>query len=100
MNTISRQYYVYIMTNKADTAFYTGVTNNLLERVSQHKEKINKSFTESYKISKLVYYEVFENIEGAIWREKQIKSGSRQNKIDLIVSMNRGWNDLFKEFID
>jgi putative endonuclease len=68
--------------------------------VTEHKENINKGFTKSYKISKLVYYEVCENIEGAIWREKQTKAGSRQKKIDLIVSLNSGWNDLFKELME
>ncbi|MDD5288748.1 MAG: GIY-YIG nuclease family protein [Dehalococcoidales bacterium] len=92
----TRQYYVYIMTNKADTVFYTGVTSDLLRRVSEHKGKINAGFTKRYGISKLVYYEVCENVEGAILREKQIKAGSRQKKLDLIVSMNSGWNDLYE----
>ncbi len=85
------------MGNKADTVFYTGVTNDLLRRVLNHKEKINEGFTKRYRISKLLYYEVCENIEGAILREKQIKAGSRQKKIDLITSMNSGWNDLYEE---
>ncbi|MDD5288405.1 MAG: GIY-YIG nuclease family protein [Dehalococcoidales bacterium] len=93
----NKQYYVYIMTNKANTVFYTGLTNDLLKRITVHKEKTNDGFTKRYKISKLVYYEVCENVEGAILREKQIKAGSRQKKIDLIVSMNNGWNDLYDE---
>ncbi len=96
----AKQYYVYIMTNKADTVLYTGVTNNLLRRVFEHKEKAIGSFTERYKISKLVYYEVCENVEGAILREKQIKAGSRQKKIALITSINSGWNDLYTELTD
>jgi putative endonuclease len=92
-----RQYYVYIMGNKADTVFYTGVTNNLLLRASSHKDGINEGFTKRYRIKKLLYYEVCETIEGAITREKQIKAGSRQNKINLITSMNSGWNDLYDE---
>jgi len=92
-----RQYYVYIMGNIADTVFYTGVTNNLLSRASNHKDGINEGFTKRYKIKKLLYYEVCETIEGAITREKQIKAGSRQNKINLIISMNPWWNDLYDE---
>jgi len=92
-----RQYYVYIMGNKADTVFYTGITNNLLSRAVNHKEGINEGFTKRYRIKKLLYYESCETIEGAITREKQIKAGSRQNKINLITSMNPGWNDLYDE---
>jgi len=90
-----KQYYIYIMGNKADTVFYTGVTNNLLLRVSKHKEKVNEGFTKTYRVSKLLCYEVSDTIEGAILREKQIKAGSRQKKIDLITGMNPGWNDLY-----
>ena len=85
------------MGNKADTVFYTGVTNDLLKRATNHKEKINEGFTKRYRISKLLYYEVCETIEGAILREKQIKAGLRQKKIDLIKNMNSGWVDLYEE---
>jgi putative endonuclease len=85
------------MGNKADTVFYTGITNNLLSRAVNHKEGINEGFTKRYRIKKLLYYESCETIEGAITREKQIKAGSRQNKINLITSMNPGWNDLYDE---
>jgi len=78
---------------------YTGVTNNLLNRDNQHKTKINKkSFTARYNINKVVYYETYTNIYNAIAREKQIKAGSRQKKIDLIRSINPGWRDLTKDF--
>jgi len=84
------------MTNKNNTTLYTGVTNDLLARVDQHKRKINKnSFTGRYNIGKLVYYEVFDAPLDAIVREKQIKAGSRQKKIDLVNSMNPEWKDLF-----
>ena len=92
---MNRQYYVYIMTNKHNTVLYTGVTNNLKKRVYEHKEKLVEGFTEKYNITKLVYYEVFEDPENAISREKQIKAGSRQKKIDLINSMNTEWLDLY-----
>ena len=84
------------MTNKRNTVLYTGVTNNLIRRVYEHKEKMIDGFTKKYNITKLVYYEVLEDIEAAISREKQIKSGSRQKKIDLINNFNRQWKDLYK----
>lgn len=94
---MSKQYYVYIMTNKNNTVLYTGVTNDLKRRVYEHKEKLVEGFTKRYNINKLVYYEVFEDIRYAISREKQIKGGSRQRKVDLIKSMNEEWQDLYGE---
>jgi len=77
---MSRQYYVYIMTNKYNTILYTGITNDLKRRVYEHKEKLIRGFTKKYNVIKLVYYEVFEDPENAILREKQIKAGSRKKK--------------------
>jgi len=77
---------------------YVGVTNDLIRRAYEHKEKLADGFTRKYNIVKLVYYEVFEDIENAILREKQIKAGSRQRKIQLIDSINREWRDLYNEF--
>ena len=94
---MSKQYYVYIMTNSRNTVLYTGVTNDLKRRVYEHKEKLVSGFTRKYNITKLVYYEVFKDIENAILREKQIKAGSRQRKIDLISGMNEEWRDLYEE---
>ena len=91
------QYYVYMMTNKNDNVIYTGMTNNLKRRVYEHKEKLINGFTKKYNITKLVYYEVFEDPENAILREKQIKAGSRQKKIDLINSINRKWLNLYEQ---
>lgn len=82
------------MTNKNNTVLYTGVTGDLKKRVFEHKEKIFKGFTKKYNINKLVYFEVFDSIEEAIFREKRIKGGSRQRKIDMINSMNKEWGDL------
>jgi len=82
------------MTNKINTVIYTGVTSNLPKRVCEHKEKMVECFTKKYNVNKLVYYEVFNNIEVAIVREKQIKAGSRRKKISLIESMNPGFVDL------
>ena len=93
---MSRDYYVYIMTNKRNNVLYTGITNNLKKRVYEHKEKLTDGFTKKYNITKLVHYEIFEDVESAILREKQIKAGSRQKKIDLINSQNKEWADLYE----
>jgi putative endonuclease len=85
------------MTNKYDTVFYTGVTNDLRRRVYEHREKTVDGFTKKYNIIKLVYYEVFDRPEDAIFREKQLKAGSRQKKIDLINCMNSAWLDLYEK---
>jgi len=90
-------YYVYIMTNKSNTVLYTGVTNDLIRRVSEHKSRLIEGFTKRYNIDKLVYYEVCENIEGAIWREKRLKGSSRARKIRLVEGMNHSWCDLSDE---
>jgi putative endonuclease len=90
-------YCVYIMTNKHHTVLYTGVINNLQRRVYYHKYGQGGSFTSKYKVCKLVYYETSASVHSAIEREKQIKAGSRQNKVDLINSLNPDWNDLYKE---
>lgn len=70
------------------------MTGNLYERVCQHKEKQIRGFTQRYNVTKLVYFEVYDTPYAAIAREKQIKAGSRQKKIDLITSMNAEWKDL------
>ena len=92
---MQREYYIYIMTNQRNTVLYTGVTNDLNSRTEDHKNKVVKGFTKKYNINKLVYYEIFENIEQAIKREKQIKTGSRQKKINLIKTINSEFKDLF-----
>jgi len=94
---MNRQYYIYIMTNKTSRVLYTGVTNDLKRRVYEHKEKLVEGFTKKYNVGKLVFYEVCEDVEGAILMEKQIKGGSRQKKIDLVNSMNQEWRDLYDE---
>nr|WP_317043956.1 GIY-YIG nuclease family protein [Chryseobacterium sp. T16E-39] len=89
------------MTNKNNTTLYTGVTSNLYSRVVKHKEKFyQRSFTAKYNLDKLVYWESFQEIGDAIYREKQIKAGSRQKKINLIFSMNPEWRDLTDEIKD
>ena len=90
--------FVYIITNKNNSTLYVGVTNNIVRRVQQHKDKINtKSFTARYNLNKLVYYEAFQMIGDAIAREKQLKGGSRAKKIELIESINSDWKDLLDE---
>ena len=84
-----------MMTNKNNTVLYTGVTNDLKRRIYGHKEKLVEGFTKKYNITKLVYYEISEDVRGAIMREKQIKGGSRANKIKLIESVNKEWEDLY-----
>jgi putative endonuclease len=94
---MDKQYCVYMMTNKNNTVIYTGVTNNLKRRVYEHKEKMLEGFTKKYNATKLVYFEVTNDINSAIQKEKQLKAGSRQKKIDLINSLNSGWKDLYDE---
>ena len=92
-----KPYCVYIMTNNYNTVLYTGVTNDLQRRVLEHKSGKGSEFTNKYNIKKLVYFVVTNDINAAIAREKQIKAGSRQKKVDLIDSINPDWTDLFDE---
>ena len=94
---MSNQYYVYILTNKSNRVLYVGVTNDLIRRVYEHKGKFVEGFTKKYNVDKLVYYEVCEDIESAILREKQLKDGSRLKKMRLIETMNAEWCDLYED---
>ncbi|MQY53591.1 MAG: GIY-YIG nuclease family protein [Firmicutes bacterium] len=94
---MEKLYCVYIMTNKKNTVLYTGITSNLKKRIYEHKENLVEGFTKKYNVHKLVYYEVFNDVEEAILREKQIKAGSRNKKTKLINSMNPNWKDLYTE---
>ena len=90
--------YIYILTNKNNTTLYVGVTAYLKERIIQHKEKCDKnSFSARYNLNKLVYYKAFQMVGDAIGREKQLKAGSRAQKISLIERINPDWKDLFDE---
>jgi putative endonuclease len=91
--------YIYIITNYKNTTLYTGVTSNLVKRIWEHKNEIVEGFSKKYKLHKLVYYEVIDNIETAINREKYIKGKSRQYKINLIESINKEWKDLYDDII-
>jgi putative endonuclease len=95
--TVGKEYCVYIMTNAHNTVIYSGVTNNLARRVYEHKNGLGGIFTKKYNVNKLVYYEVGDNVNAALAREKQIKGGSRKKKIDLVNSVNPEWKDLFDE---
>lgn len=93
--------FIYIVTNKYNNTYYIGVTSNLPNRILQHKEKrFENSFSAKYNLNKLVYFEQFQMISDAIAREKQLKGGSRAQKINLIQGLNPNWNDLFEEIID
>ena len=89
-------YYVYILTNKGNTVLYTGITNDLQRRVYEHKAKLANGFTKRYNVSKLVYYEIFDDPENAIAREKQIKAGPRRKKVELVDGLNQEWADLYE----
>ncbi len=92
-------YFIYILTNKYHTVLYTGVTSDLYYRIQEHRLKVYPGFTAKYNVCILVYYEQYSDVNDAIAREKAIKGGSRKRKIDLINSMNPGWEDLWeKEF--
>jgi putative endonuclease len=95
---MSKEYYVYIMTNKSKT-LYTGVTSNLMRRVYEHKNKLIEGFTSKYNIHILVYYESTPSVHTALAREKQIKGWLRSKKIALIHSMNPEWKDLSEEWL-
>ena len=90
-----KQYYVYIMTNKINTVLYTGVTSDLKKRIWEHKEKVIDGFTKNYNINKLIFFEIYNDPENAILREKQIKAGSRTKKVKLITGINPEWKDLY-----
>ena len=91
---MEKQGYVYILFNKRKGTLYTGVTSNLIKRVYEHKNKLTAGFTSAYGVDKLGYYEVHSSISTSIEREKQIKSGSRKKKLDLIERENPEWLDL------
>ena len=85
------------MTNQHNTVLYTGVTNDLVRRVFQHREKTLPGFTSRYNVDKLVFFEETSDVLAAIAREKQIKGGSRRKKIALIEGLNPGWRDLYRD---
>ena len=91
--------YVYILSSETVGTLYTGVTSDLIKRVSQHKGGTTKGFTSRYKVNRLVWYEVHDDIKNAIRREKQIKEWRRLWKIQMIEKVNPEWRDLFNEVV-
>lgn len=94
MNMKLHLYYVYILTTRNNKVLYTGVTNDLKRRVFEHKSGLNEGFTKKYHVHKLIYFEIFDFVDLAIAREKQIKGYSRDKKIKLIEAMNPEWKEL------
>jgi putative endonuclease len=90
---------VYILTNKRNGTLYTGVTSNLVKRVWEHKKDLVAGFTKRYSIHRLVWYEIHENMESAIIREKRIKGWKRAWKLQLIESINPNWQDLYNSIV-
>ena len=91
---MNKTYAVYILTNYNETTFYIGVTGDLQKRIWEHKNKVVEGFTKKYNVDRLVYYELTENVESALNREKQLKRWHRQWKINLIKEMNPEFKDL------
>jgi len=96
---MEKQFYVYILASKRNGTLYTGVTSDLIKRVWQHKHHMVEGFTKKYRVKKLVYYEVHDNTESAITREKQIKKWRRKWKLRLIEEKNPQWTDLYDEIV-
>jgi putative endonuclease len=96
---INKQPAVYILASKKNGTLYTGVTSDLIQRVWQHQQNLIDGFTKKYHVHQLVYFKVFEDMHNAITREKQIKAGSRANKIKLIETQNPQWLDLYPSII-
>ena len=94
-----KDYYVYILSNRQKT-LYVGVTNNLVRRIYEHKNKLVEGFTKKYNLNKLIYFETYSEIKDAIKREKQLKNWHRDWKIKLIESINPNWDDLSNGFSD
>ena len=93
------KYFVYILTNHFNTVLYTGVTNDIIRRIFEHKQKIDNGFAEKYGLDKLVYFESTNDVNDAIAREKQIKGWRREKKVALINESNPNWKDLFVDML-
>jgi putative endonuclease len=94
-----KQFCVYILASRRNGTLYIGVTSGLVQRVWQHKQKVTEGFSKRYGIDKLVYYEVHENAEAAVCREKRLKKWNRAWKIGLIEETNPEWRDLYEDII-
>jgi len=96
---MNKQYYVYILASKKNGTLYTGVTNDLIRRVYEHKHNLIEGFTKKYNVHRLVYFEIIEDVNSAIHREKCIKRWKRAWKIELIEKNNAEWRDLYYELV-
>jgi putative endonuclease len=96
---MKKQFYGYILASKRNGTLYTGVTSDLIQRVWQHEQDLVEGFTKKYRVKKLVYYEVHDNAESAITREKQIKKWRRKWKLRLIEEKNPQWKNLYDEIV-
>ena len=96
---MQKQYYLYILASKRNGTLYIGITNDIIRRVGEHKLKLIDGFTKKYNVTLLVYYEVFNDVNEAILREKRLKKWNRDWKIRLIESINPNWNDLTDKLI-
>ncbi len=94
---MQKQPAVYLLTNKPNGTLYIGVTSDLPKRIWEHKNKVITGFSEKYNLTRLVHFELYEDMAQAITREKQLKAGSRSTKIELIESLNPNWGDLFQD---
>ena len=92
--------YVYILTNKANTLFYIGISGNIQTRLFQHRKHLIKGFTDKYNITKVIYIESFNSIIEAIEREKQLKGWKRGKKIELIKTLNPNFKDLYEDIMN
>ena len=96
---MDKQYYVYILASRKNGTLYIGITSDLIRRTWEHKNKVVEGFSNKYGVDKLVYYEIFDDPESAIKREKRLKSYKRKWKIDLIEKSNPRWRDLYPDII-
>jgi len=96
---VPNNYFVYILTNKRNGTLYIGVTDDLIERVYEHKNNLIDGFTKKYNVHILVYYEITNNVDSAINREKQLKKWNRKWKLELIEKENPEWKDLYYDLI-
>ena len=94
-----KQYFVYILFSERNGTLYVGVTSNLVKRIWEHKNHVVESFTSKYNVDKLGYYEIFNDINEAIKREKQLKAGNRKKKLELIETNNPEWQDLYFDIL-
>ena len=93
------EYYIYILASQRNGTLYTGVTNDLIRRVYEHKNDFVKGFTKKYGVHTLVYYEQCDSFDSALQREKQIKEWKRRWKLELIEKENPNWNDLYEKLL-